>query len=128
MLRMRELATQAMAMRNAKQPPEGLRAFVFKSATALATKRRTSINEVTRSGEISGPWLHGAPLPERTWTQGDARQPTSAISLHTEKTKLIRRRTQAVHAIDDARALWRRPDGTSALRARPTRLSPGARQ
>jgi hypothetical protein len=47
MFGMRELAVQAMAMRNAKKRPEEIRSFVFKGATALATEQRTSINEVS---------------------------------------------------------------------------------
>ncbi|MBU6462152.1 MAG: hypothetical protein KGK01_00095 [Bradyrhizobium sp.] len=43
---MRELAIQAMAMRNTKKTPEEIRSFVYKGATALATEQRTSITEV----------------------------------------------------------------------------------
>jgi hypothetical protein len=46
MLGMRELATQAMAMRNANKSAEEIRSFVFKGATALATEQRTNITEV----------------------------------------------------------------------------------
>ena len=47
MLGMRELAVQAMVMRNDGKPPEEIHSFVFKGATALATEQRTSITEVT---------------------------------------------------------------------------------
>jgi hypothetical protein len=43
---MRELATQAIAMRNAGKTPEEIYSFVFKAATTLAMELRTNINEV----------------------------------------------------------------------------------